>query len=61
MLVLFVSNSVKNLTICYYVLDFCQEQLGKSVWEVLLYDDVVSFLVVLDSIFETLAHIPTGF
>ena len=42
---------------CYYVLDFCQDQLGKRVWKVLLYDDVVCFLVVLDSIFETLAHI----
>ena len=41
---------------CYYVLDFCQDQLGKRVWKVLLYDDVVCFLVVLDTIFETLAH-----
>ena len=60
MLVLFVSKilcSVMNLTVCYYVLDFCQDQLGKRVWKVLLYDDVVCFLVVLDSIFETLAHI----
>ena len=60
MLVLFVSKilcSVMNLTVCYYVLDFCQDQLGKRVWKVLLYDDVVCFLVVLDLIFETLAHI----
>ena len=52
----------QNLMFCYefdryYVLDFCQDQLGKRVWKVLLYDDVVCFLVVLDSIFETLAHI----
>jgi hypothetical protein len=60
MLVLFVSKilcTVMNLTVCYYVLDFCQDQLGKRGWKVLLYDDVVCFLVVLDSIFETLAHI----
>ena len=60
MLALFVSKilcSVMNLTVCYYVLDFCQDQLGKRAWKVLLYDDVVCFLVVLDSIFETLAHI----
>ena len=56
MLVLFVSKilcSVMNLTIC-------QDQLGKRAWKVLLYDDVVCFLVVLDSIFETLAHILSG-
>ena len=45
----------QNFMFCY---EFCQDQLGKRVWKVfLLYDDVVCFLVVLDSIFETLAHI----
>ena len=39
----------------YYV--STKDQLGKRVWKVLLYDDVVCFLVVLDSIFETLVHI----
>ena len=60
MLVLFVSKilcSVMNLTVCYNVLDFCHDQLGKRGWKVLLYDDVVCFLAVLDSIFETLAKI----
>ena len=53
----------QNLMFCYefdcwyYVLDFCQDQLGKWLWKVLLYDNVVCFLVVLDSVFETLAHI----
>ena len=49
--------SVMNLNVCYYVLDFCQDQLGKRAWKVLLYDDVVCFLEVLDLIFELLALI----